>query len=278
MKIENQNIVITGGSSGIGKEIAIQCAEKGANVIILARRKELLDSALIEIKKHGIKSDQQFASYSLDISDDKAVEKWARDYIKEFGHVDLLINNAGIAFCDHIEKTDIDVFKKVMSIDYFGVINMTKHLLPYMIQRKSGYIVNVSSILGFMGVFGYSAYCPAKFAVSAFSEVLRYEMDKYNIKVSVVFPPDVDTPQNDYCSSTAPQVTKDLSSIGKLMTPQTIARRIIRAIEKEKFIINPNFMGKVIYFINRWAPSLVSRVSLSAIRKSESKMRVNGGV
>lgn len=275
MKFENQNIVITGGSSGIGKAIAIQCAEKGANVIILARRKPLLDSALIEIKTHKIKGNQQFSSYSLDISDDKAVEKWTSDFIKDFGRCDILINNAGIAVCDHFEKTSLDDFKKVMFVDYYGVVNMTRSVVPLMKTNRRGHIVNISSVLGFMGVYGYSAYCPAKFAVSAFSEVLRFELDKYNIKISLVFPPDVDTPQAEMCNTTMPEATKYLSGFAKLLTAEEAAKKIIRAVEKEKYIINLNFMGKVIYILNRWFPSIISMVSFSTIRKSENKIQKN---
>jgi NADP-dependent 3-hydroxy acid dehydrogenase YdfG len=142
MNLENRNVIITGGYRGIGKEIANVCAKIGTNVFIIARKLSQLGSALNEIEMNKIKGTQRFASYSLDVSDEKAVTNWTHDFIKDFGSVDILINNAGIAYVDHIEKTTIDDFKKVMSIDYFGVINLTKHILPHMIEKKNGYVEN----------------------------------------------------------------------------------------------------------------------------------------
>jgi 3-dehydrosphinganine reductase len=208
MNLDNRNVIITGGSSGIGKELANICAQKGANVIIIARRQSLLESALGDIRSNATKSRQRFASHAFDVADVEAVTKFAADYNRDFGPADILINNAGIAVVDHFENTDPNDFQRVMSIDYFGVVNMTRAILPCMKRNGRGHVVNISSMLGFMGVYGYSAYCPAKFAVSAFSEVLRYELDKYNIKVSVVYPPDVETPQLAMCDATMPEVTR----------------------------------------------------------------------
>jgi 3-dehydrosphinganine reductase len=214
-------------------------------------------------------SHQRFKPYALDVSDAGAVTKWAANYVSDFGTADILINNAGIAVVDHFENTELNDFERVMSIDYFGVVNMTKAVLPCMKTKGSGHIVNISSMLGFMGVYGYSAYCPAKFAVSAFSEVMRYELDKYNIKVSVVYPPDVDTPQLAMCDATMPEVTRSLSGFARALSAPEAARAIIRGVEKEQYVINLGFVNKAIYVLNRWFPSIVARVAFSTIRRLE---------
>ena len=157
------------------------------------------------------------------------------------------------------QKTDVLVTRidegkakavhKTMYIDYFGTLYTTKTAVPMMIERKSGHIVNFSSGAGFLGVFGYSAYSAAKFAVRGFSDVLRSELKPYGVHVHVVFPPDTDTPQLHEENKIKPPETREI--VGKqvkLLQPEDVAREVIRGIERHKYIIIPGFESKL-YFL-----------------------------
>jgi 3-dehydrosphinganine reductase len=116
-----------------------------------------------------------------------------------------------------------------------------------MIAQKSGYIVNISSLAALIGIYGYTAYAPSKFAVRGFSHCLRAELIPFGIDVSIVYPPDTDTPQLAFERSRIPEITKKINEGGGMLSPDKVAEVIIQGIEKKKFVIIPGFEGKVIY-------------------------------
>lgn len=183
----NKIVWITGASDGIGKEMAIQMAEQGATIILTARSVDKLNAVKVELKGDG-----HFV-YPMDLLKVDEIQKGAEEVLREIGHVDILVNNAGISQRSLAKNTSLAVDRKIMEIDYFAVVALTKAVLPQMIDRKDGHIVTISSVAGKIGAPMRSAYCGAKHAVIGFMDVLRAETYAEGIKVLVVTPGSVKT-------------------------------------------------------------------------------------
>jgi short-subunit dehydrogenase len=134
-------------------------------------------------------------------------------------------------------------------------------------KAKGGKIVNTSSIGGFVGVFGYADYSASKFAIVGFSEVLKQELARYNIKIQVLCPPDTETPGFETENKTKPEETKKISETAKLLQPEEVARQAIKGIESDGFFIIPGFDGKLTHFMKRHFPFVVNSVMEGAIKK-----------
>ena len=242
--------LVTGGSSGIGKAIACRLAERGMDVWLVAQRKELLISAKKEVETYRQNQSQKIATISADISDLDQVRMAANQVIEGSGIPDLLVNSAGVAQPGYVQELDISVFSWMMEVNYFGTVYMTKEVLPSMLKKGSGYIVNISSAAGFIGTFGYTAYGASKSAVHGFSAALRAEMKSHGIGISVVFPVDTETNQLDYENRFKPVETRALDSLTKVMSANDVAKEVIKGIERGWYIILPGFDSKLLYRLN----------------------------
>jgi len=270
MKIKNFkniNVFVFGGSSGIGFETALALFARGSNVVIFARNKEKLKNA-IELINLERKSDSQKIEYvSVDVSDNKAVKNAVDDAVKKIGKPQLLINCAGRAYPKKFEDISFEQFDETMKINLYGIWNTVSAVFPYM-KEEGGYIVNTSSISGFLGVFGYTDYTASKFAIMGFSESLRDEFQFHNISVSVLCPPDTETPGFKTENKTKPVETAALSQNAKLLQAEDVAKALIKGIQKGKKIIIPGFDGKMTYLLKRLFPWLVRMIINSSIKKA----------
>ncbi|HAF63015.1 MAG TPA: short-chain dehydrogenase [Anaerolineaceae bacterium] len=265
---ENKTALITGGSSGIGLAVAEKLVALGTNVWILARRQNTLQSASQELEKVKLHKDQRIITIQADVSDYSALKIALEKAIAQYGAPDLLVNSAGIAHPGEFISLDHQVYDDVIRINYLGTVFTTKIVAPYMVERKQGYIVNISSLAGVVPIYGYSAYAPSKYAVNAFSSILKTELAVYNIKISVVYPPDTDTPQLEFENTIKPAITKAITESGGLLSASAVADTIINGIKKEKFSIVPGTEGKLLKAFS----SIVGRVlHNSAVRKAKSK-------
>lgn len=275
MDFSGKNVLISGGSRGIGLEIAKLFARLEANVTIVARDESRLLTAVNDIKNACVTQKQNISSVQLDVSRDEDVSEKVESLIINQGCPDILINSAGYAHPGRIEELPLELFRKLMDINFFGIVNMTKSVLPEMMKRRSGHIVNISSVSGFLGIYGYTAYSGSKFAVRGFSDALRNELKPHNIQVSIVFPPDTDTEQLTYESQYKPEITRMVAGNAGLLKPETVAASVIKGIERKQYIITPgfestfffwlqNFAGKITYPILDW-------MVLNAWKKVESK-------
>jgi len=257
---------IVGGSSGIGLSIARKLSHEGAHIIIFARQKERLESALKQIISCRMTKEQRFSSMQVDVSNKDDVERVMSEAVSKFGVPELLLNCAGSVQPYKFEQITYQQFDEIMKVNLYGSRNTIAVLLPHM-KKQGGHIVNVSSMSGLIGTFGYTDYSASKFAVIGFSEALRSELKQHGITVSVLCPPDTDTPGLEKENRTKPEETKALTAKAKLMKPDEVAEATIRGIRRNKFIIIPGVEGKLFYLLKRLFPKLVDFLQDREIEK-----------
>ena len=261
-----KTVYIVGGSSGIGLSIARKLSHEGAHVIIFARQKDRLESALKQIANCGISKGQRFSYIQVNVSNKDDVELVMSEAVSKFGVPEVLINCAGTVQPYCFEQITYQQFDEIMKVNLYGPWNTIAALLPHM-KKQGGYIVNVSSMAGLIGTFGYTDYSASKFALIGFSEALRSELKQYGITVSVLCPPDTDTPLLEKENRTKPEETKALTAKTKLMKPDDVAEATVKGIRRNVFLIIPGFEGKLVYLLKRLFPRLVDFVQDREIEK-----------
>jgi 3-dehydrosphinganine reductase len=276
MKLAGKNVYISGGSSGIGLAVGQLCAELGANVLIFARNEKKLEEAKSKIEQSCRISGQQVEAISVDVADNDQVAQKLGQAGTEFGAPYLLVNSAGLGGAYYFEKLPYERFDATMKINVYGLRNVIDALLPSMKEGGGGHIANVSSIGGFIGLFGYTAYSTSKFAVNGFSECLRSEMKRFNINVSVLCPPDVDTPMMQSETKSKPAETVAISSGGGLMQPEDVAVALLRGLDKKKALIIPGTSGKFFHLLNRLFPWLREWVLDRTIKMTQRQLAASG--
>lgn len=233
--------IITGGSSGIGKAMAQQLARQGYHISIIARRQSHLEAAQAEIAAACCDSAQKVQSFSADVTNREQIEGAIATAISQLGPPDLLVTCAGIAQPGHFQDIPIDIFETTMAVNYFGTLYSIRAVCQSMVERRRGTILVVSSTAGLIGVYGYSPYCPSKFAVRGLAETLRAELKPSGVQVSIAYPPDTDTPQLAAEAKTKPLATQRISAMAKPWSADAVAQAIIRGIQRRDFMITPGF-------------------------------------
>ena len=247
MDFKGKTALITGGSSGIGLATALKLAEKGANIWLLARNPSHLAEAENKVKAAAQFPGQRTGTLVADVSDASQVTSAIQAWIKEVGAPDLVINSAGEAYPGEITNLDVSIYRKLIEINFLGTVHVTKAVLPVMLARKSGHIVNISSGAGYIAYYGYTAYSATKFAVRGFSDALRDELQHTGVNLSVVFPPDTDTPQLAFENTIIPYETRVINDDGGLFSADYVANAIVKGIERNQYQIIPGFMNQVAY-------------------------------
>lgn len=255
--------LITGGSSGIGLATAKLLVRRGASVVIVARQENKLRTALAELdsvcqqqKVTEYEAKPRLIARAVDVSNREQVEELASSLQDEYGPLDVLINCAGVTHPGYFENLPYEVFDELMRIDFFGTLNMCRSFVPSM-KGRGGHVVNVSSAAGLYGIFGYTAYSAAKFAVVGFSQALRSELKPYNVWVSVVCPPDTDTPQLAYEEQLKPPETRAIARTASVLSADEVARHIGNCLFRDRFLVIPGFQAKLAYVAARLAPRLL---------------------
>jgi 3-dehydrosphinganine reductase len=207
-----KKVFVSGGSSGIGLSAALQLAASGAHVAIVARGREKLDQAVSALKAKAARPDQILLAKALDVTDRVAVRRVADETLKELGGIDVVIANSGYALTGWVHEMPDAIFDEEIQVNYLGHVNVVRAFLPTLIAQKHGNICLVSSMLGFMGSFGYTAYCASKYAVAGLAEAMRHELKPHGIKITLLYPPTTKTPASTMrtrpspspCGSTSP--------------------------------------------------------------------------
>ena len=270
-KFRNKKILITGGAGGIGKALAKSFVVAGADVCLASRNQLNLETVVNDLKNKIVCPTQKVHFSVVDVTDHEAVNKCAHDLTDFLGGIDILINCAGFSRPGYFQELPQDIWLKHIQVNYLGTVNTCLAFLPFMIDKHSGQIINISSAAGFVGAFGYTAYSASKFAIVGFSESLRQEVKAYNIKVSVVYPPDTQTQMLDEELKHRPHEMNMLSQSVKPLTPEKVAKSILHGIQKNKVTILPGWDNHFFYLINRFSPSLLRLYIDSVIKKHRIK-------
>ncbi|GAA0892463.1 SDR family oxidoreductase [Fulvivirga kasyanovii] len=264
--MKNKVVVITGGSSGIGKALAEVFGKNGSKIMITGRKQQALDQAVKELQNQGI----EVIGFQSDVSKEEDNRKMAEEAIQHYGKIDILINNAGISMRALFEDVDLNVVKQVMDINFYGVLYATKYCLPSILENK-GSVVGVSSIAGYRGLPGRTGYSASKFALQGFLEVLRTEMLKKGVHVLTACPGF--TASNIRKSS----LTADGSQQGesprkeeKMMTAEECAQHIYKATKKRKKHLILTAQGKITVFLNKWFPGMMDKMVYNVMAKEEN--------
>jgi len=255
-------VVITGASSGIGRALAKEYFSRGASLSLGARRLDQLEVLKAELQNLNILCTE------TDVAQEGDCKRLIDRTIEAFGHIDVLINNAGISMRALFKDMDLDVMHRLMDVNFYGTVYCTKYALPYLLESK-GSIVGVISIAGHVGLPGRTAYSASKFAIRGFLDTLRIEHLKSGLHVLVAAPgftasevrkvaltadgtPQGETPRNEE----------------KMMSAETCAYHIAEAVRKRKRELILTFIeGKLTVFLGKFFPSLLDRLTYNHMAK-----------
>ena len=262
MDFKNTVVVITGASSGIGKETAIEFAKQGANLVLIGRRQNKLENIANELKTFDV----SILTCQCDVSKKDQVEAMSKTVLEKFDSIDILVNNAGFAIYGSVSDLSIDEIESQMETNYFGMIYCIKYFLPIMLKKKRGHIVNVASVAASFGLPGIASYCASKFAMLGFSEGLKYELKDTGVGLTVVSPIMVRTNFFDH-----PSFEKMPKYSRTSLSPKKVAKTILRASNSSKLeIIVPSVARSVV-----WAKSNFPFLVNSLLGKSFKKQLDN---
>ncbi|MEO9870321.1 SDR family oxidoreductase [Ekhidna sp.] len=253
--------IVTGGSSGIGKSLVLKYANEGYAVVFTGRNGDRMAQVATEL------GERPFLALELDASDKDDNEKMVDETMKKFGRVDVLVCNAGISMRALFEDVELEVFKQLMDINFYGAIYATKYALPHLLESK-GTIIAVSSINGWRSTPARTAYSSSKFAMQGFFEALRTEVMTRGVHVLVVCP--------GFTSSNIRNValTADGKAQGesprdekKMMSSDEVAERTYQAAKKKKRDLILTFQGKMAVFLNKVIPSRLDNMIYNMMKK-----------
>jgi 3-dehydrosphinganine reductase len=259
---------VTGGSAGIGLSIARQLAARGGDVAIFARREEPLRTAAEEIGRHRRRATQRVIWRQLDVADADAVHRVLDGAVAELGRPDVLINCAGRARPDYFERISPAQLDETMRVNFYGCWHTIQALLPHM-RGRGGYIVNVASLAGLIGIFGYTDYAASKFALIGFSEALRNELAPHRITVSVLCPPDTETPGFQRENVNKPAETRAVSEAASVLSADQVADALFAGMARRTFLIIPGRAARLGHLLKRLAPRLIERVLDRQVRQNK---------
>ena len=264
MNLINKTIVVTGAGNGMGRAITLALVEKGASVAAVDINALFLDATVGLAGEKGSK----ISTHVVDITDREAVLSLPEAVIEAHGHVDGVINNAGIIQSfERIGDMNFEAIERVMDINFWGMVNMTKAFLPFLSERPEAHIVNISSMGGFLPVPGQTAYGASKAAVKLFTEGLRAELIDTSVGVSVVFPGAIATriKQNSKINEEIDEEA-DKNTKMKMTTPEEAAEKILSSIEKNRYQVRIGVDSKAMDLICKVAPKFAASLMATQMK------------
>lgn len=255
LKNNGKQAWIFGGSEGIGLSIAEALVASGASVVIFSRSPEKLQKAaqLIEFNTH-----QKVDYYPLDICDYQVTKDTIDSLVAKQEAPDWVINCAGFCRPGYFNDLEPEHFQQMIQLNLMGTVHVCKAIEPHLRKAGKGHIINTASIAGFIPLFGYTGYGASKYAVKGFSRALRIELKPYNIKVSLLCPPNTNTPGLDTENEHKPQAV--LATEEKLtpMDPEAVARVVVQKLNGNPWLIIPGKDGWTAYWANRLSTRLIN--------------------
>jgi uncharacterized protein len=264
MNFTDRVILITGASDGIGKRLALDLAARGAVIIGCGRSAERLGALLAELQCTSPRS----ITIRCDVGSRDEVRAMVAKVLAAYDAIDILINNAGIGMRQPFVEMSVDTIEDIMRTNYFGAVYFTHEVLPSMIARGRGHVVNISSVAGHIGTLNMVAYCASKFAMNGFSESLYHELKPLGIDVSIVCPGPVRTSFNRTFAQASPKSPTSL-----VISAESVSQTVIRVIEKKRFeVITPPSVA-LICALKRFMPALFRAISYRLFRSHVSPRR-----
>jgi 3-dehydrosphinganine reductase len=258
-RFTGKNVLITGGSSGIGLEIAVAFGRLGANLFLVARDKDRLQQAARQVKARVAES-IEVKTFASDVSVREQIEGVIHLVGRDCGGLHTLINNAGIFLPGRVVDNRIDALEQIMRINYFGALYAVLAAWPYLEATQTGHIGFVSSVAGYAGAIGYGAYAPTKFAITGLAECLRMEAADCGIGVTIVFPPDTDTPQLHYENEHTLPESMALKKGTQVLSAEVVAQKFVDGICQHRFEVFCNLEGRFIRWFKATWPGLYFRM------------------
>ncbi|MEM9887848.1 MAG: SDR family oxidoreductase [Bacteroidota bacterium] len=256
MDLKGKWVWITGASSGLGEAMSYEFAKKGANLILSSRKLEELERV-----KANCNPAAKVEIQVLDVAEQAQFETVTNDLLSKTGSIDILINNAGVSQRGLVKETQLAVDRRIMEINYFGAIALTKAVLPSMLKRRSGQIVVMSSLVGKFGSPLRSTYAASKHALHGFFDSLRAETAKEGITITILCPGYVHTnvSQNALTADGQSQGTTD-EKTAQGLSPEQFAKKAVRSIEKEKREVIIGRTETLGIYLKRFFPGLFARI------------------
>lgn len=262
MRIKGKHVIVTGASSGIGRALALSLAKRGARVTLAARRKERLDAVVREIVERFPAAPAPSA-VRCDVSNPDDVSALVGGAVEQFGDIDVLVNNAGISVFGEATRTSPQDYRDVMAVNYFGALHCMREVLPFMLRRESGLIVNVATVAALHGVPYLAAYGASKAALVSLSESLRVELAGTGVSVMVVYP--------GYTRTEIFDVEKNVGGArrppGRYAPAESVAEAIARGIEAGRREVYLTASGRLLSALRGVAPFIVERAMLRIARE-----------
>jgi short-subunit dehydrogenase len=253
-ELRGATVVITGASSGIGRAAARLFAEKGARLVLCARRADMLAEAVEECRRRGTEA----LAVPADVSLPEDMQRVADEAMRRFHGIDVWVNNAGVMMLGRFEDTPAEDFRRVIEVNVFGVVNGTRAALPYMLRQNKGVIINTASIVGHLGQPYSTAYVTSKFAVRGFTVALRQELlDRPQIQACAVLPSSTDTPLWQHAAN---HTGRQLRAFHPTYDPDLVAAAIVSQAERPRRELVVGAMGKTMVLQHRLLPALTERL------------------
>ncbi|MBZ0270861.1 SDR family NAD(P)-dependent oxidoreductase [bacterium] len=282
MNLTGKSAFISGGTSGIGLAVAIEFARLGADVFAFSLDDEAAAGAAMASIRRAARSDAQRAAFArVDVTDRDTVLRVLGEAASSFGAPDVLVNSAGIGGAQYFEQMAYERFDRTIRVNVYGCRNAIEALLPAMRnqsrkRQRAGssasrethaHIINVASFSGLVGVVGYTAYSASKFALVGFTQALRGELAPHGINVAVMCPPQVDTPMMRKTDPEKPPETKALNDRAGVLSPESVARELVRGMERGRFLIVPGRRARMFHRLERFFPRLRERMTMRVVEK-----------
>jgi 3-dehydrosphinganine reductase len=261
MQVRDRHAIVTGGTQGIGLSTARVLASRGARVSLIARD-------LVRLREASAAVGPGTEIASADVTDPDAVNAAVDDLVAVHGQCDVLVTAAGASHPGYIEELELDDFRAQMELNYFGTLHPVRAVLPSMLDRGRGTIVGISSDAGLVGVFGFGAYAPSKYAVRGLMDALRAEVASRGVFVACAFPPDTLTPGFETENLIKPAETAAVSGRVKAKLPEEIGAGIVQGIERDRHVITFDAHSALLARGGGLVAPLVYRMMDRAVRKT----------
>jgi len=262
--VTGAHVLVTGGSEGIGLATAAAFAARGARVSLVARDPAKLAAARDRLG--GLP-----AVASADVTDRVALARAFGELVTAQGPVDILVTAAGASEPGRFTELDDDAFARQLDLNVLGTVHACRLVVADMCARRRGHLVLVSSVAGFLGIYGFSAYAPTKFAVRGFGEALRAELAPCGVRVSIVYPPDTDTPGLRRENERKPAETKAISATIPPVPAERVAAAIVRGVERDRLAVTVDPLSWLLLRAGGLCDPVLRRIEDRTVRRVQRR-------